>query len=143
MGISIDSVFAHLAWIDSIEKTFGVKVKYPVIADLDMKVAHAFGMVHAGASDTSAVRAVFFIDPKQTIRALVYYPLTNGRSIDEILRVLDALQTSDQNGVATPEGWRPGEKVIVPAPKTYAEMEKRAADKNLEVTHWWFSKKSL
>lgn len=143
IGVSIDSIFAHLEWINSIEKTFDAKISFPLIADLDMKVASAFGMVHPGASDTSTVRAVFFIDPKQTIRALVYYPLSNGRSIDELLRVLDALQTSDAHGVATPADWKPGEKVIVPAPKTYDDAKKRQADKSLEVTHWWFSKKSL
>ena len=143
IGVSIDSIFSHLEWVNSMETTFDTKVSFPIVADLDMKVASLFGMVHPGASDTSAVRAVFFIDPKQTIRALVYYPLANGRSIEELMRVLDALQASDKNGIATPEGWKPGDKVIVPPPKTYDDMQKRKADKTLEVTHWWFSKKSL
>jgi len=143
IGLSIDSIFAHLEWVNSIEQTFETKVSYPIIADLDMKVATLYGMIHPGASDTSTVRAVFFIDPKQTIRAMIYYPLSNGRSIDEVLRVLDALQTSDKQGIATPEGWQPGEKVIVPPPRTYDDMQARRNDKSLEVTHWWFSKKQI
>jgi peroxiredoxin (alkyl hydroperoxide reductase subunit C) len=143
VGVSVDSIFSHLEWVNQIEKNFDVRVSYPIIADLDGKVASAFGMIHPGASDTATVRAVFFIDPKQTIRALIYYPLSNGRSIDEVLRVLDALQLSDREGVATPEGWQPGDKVIVPPPRTYEAMQQRAKDKSLDVTAWWFSKKSL
>lgn len=143
IGVSIDSIFSHLEWVNSIEQTFDTKVNYPIIADLDTKVAQLYGLIHPGASDTATVRAVFFIDPKQTVRALIYYPLSNGRSIDEIIRVLDALQLSDKEGIATPEGWKPGDKVIVPPPRTYDAMQARKADKSLEVTHWWFSKKTL
>jgi peroxiredoxin (alkyl hydroperoxide reductase subunit C) len=83
-----------------------------------MEVAHAYGMVHPGAADTQAVRATFFIDPNGVLRAMVYYPMSNGRSIDEFVRLLQAMQTSDKNAVATPEGWTPGCDVIVPPPKT-------------------------
>lgn len=142
IGLSIDSVFSHLAWVRNIKEKFGVEIPFPVIADLDMKVAKLYGMVHPGASDTSAVRAVFIVDDKGVLRAMVYYPLTNGRSIDEILRVVTALQTSDKNGVATPENWHPGEKVIVPPPATQEAAEKRK-DQGFDYTDWYFSKKSL
>ncbi len=121
-----------------------MKVPFPVIADLDQKVAKAYGMVHEAVSDTAAVRAVFFIDPKGVIRSLLYYPLSLGRNVDELLRVVDALQTSDANGVSTPANWRPGDPVIVPAPITQADAEKRAAGAaGLEVTDWYISKKKL
>ncbi|MCF8264146.1 MAG: peroxiredoxin [Melioribacteraceae bacterium] len=142
IGLSIDSVYSHLAWVRNIKDNFDVEIPFPVIADLDMKVANLYGMVHPGASDTSAVRAVFVIDPEGILRAMVYYPLSNGRSIDEIFRLVQALQTSDKNSVATPENWQPGEKVIVPPPLTQEAASKRA-DEGFEYTDWYFSKKSL
>jgi hypothetical protein len=96
---------------------FGVKIPFPIIEDIKMEVAHAYGMVHSGAADTQAVRAAFFIDPNGVLRAMVYYPMSNGRSISEFVRLLQAMQTSDKNAVATPEGWTPGCDVIVPPPK--------------------------
>jgi peroxiredoxin 2/4 len=105
-------------------------------------VAKKYGMVQPEASDTQAVRTVFFIDPQQKLRAMVYYPLSNGRSIDEFIRILQALQTSDKYGVATPENWKPGEKVIVPPPKTQKDAEKRVTE-NFEITDWYFSKKEI
>ncbi len=142
VGLSIDSIYSHIAWIRNIEEKFGVKIPFPVIADLDMKVARLYGMVHPQASDTSAVRAVFVIDPGQILRAMVYYPLTNGRSIDEILRLVEALQTSDEYGVATPENWHPGDPVIVPPPATQQEAEERVKQP-YEVVDWYFSRKKL
>src|SRR6185295_14816744 len=118
IGLSIDSVFAHLAWTRNIEEKFGTKITYPIIADLDMKVASKYGMIHPGAATTATVRAVFVIDDKGIVRTMIYYPMTNGRNIDEVLRIVTALQTSDKNGVATPCNWTPGEKVIVPPPQT-------------------------
>ena len=142
LGLSIDSVFSHLAWEQSIKANFGVEIPFPIIADLDMKVAHAYGMIQPGASDTSAVRATFIIDPQGILRAMVYYPMTNGRSIDEFLRLITALQTSDEHGVATPENWHKGEKVIVPPPATSQEAETRR-NEGYEYTDWYFSQKSL
>ena len=142
LGLSIDSVHAHIAWARSIEENFEVKVPFPIIEDLSMKVAHAYGMIQPGASDTSAVRATFFIDPESKLRAMVYYPMSNGRSVEEFLRLLEALQTSDKHGVATPEAWKPGEKVIVPPPQTQAAAEKRK-DEGYDYTDWYFSKKDL
>ena len=107
-----------------------------------MKVAHDYGMIQPGASDTSTVRATFFIDPDSKIRALVYYPMTNGRSVEEFLRLLEALQTSDAHAVATPEGWKPGEQVIVPAPATTTDADKRA-EAGYDTADWYFSKTEL
>ena len=142
LGLSIDSNFAHLAWIRNIKEKFGVSIPFPVIEDLSMKVASAYGMIQPGASDTSAVRATFIIDDKGVLRAMVYYPMSNGRSIDEFVRLVSALQTSDQHKIATPEGWQPGDKVIVPPPTTVEDAEKRAGE-GYEYTDWYFSKKAL
>ena len=145
VGVSVDSVYAHIAWVRNIEQNFKVKVHFPVIADLDQKVAQSFGMVHEAVSDTAPVRAVFFIDPKSNIRALLYYPLNLGRNVDELLRVFEALQTADQNACALPANWKPGEPVIVPAPLTQLDAEKRVASNGSgqEVTDWYFTKKKL
>ena len=142
LGLSIDSHYAHLAWVRNIKEKFDVNINFPIIADLNMKVANAYGMIQPGASDTSAVRATFIIDDKGVLRAMVYYPMSNGRSIDEILRLVTALQTSDANGIATPEGWQPGDKVIVPPPAT-AEAAEARINEGYECTDWYFCKKSL
>ena len=142
LGLSIDSVHSHIAWMRSIEEKFGVEIPFPIIDDLSMNVAKAFGMIHPGASDTSAVRATFIIDPEGIVRAMVYYPMSNGRSVDEFVRLLTALQTSDANKVATPENWQPGEPVIVPPPAT-AEAAKARKDEGYDYTDWYFSKKTL
>ena len=142
LGLSIDSVHSHIAWMRSIEEKFGVEIPFPIIDDLSMNVAKAFGMIHPGASDTSAVRATFLIDPEGVVRAMVYYPMSNGRSIDEFVRLLDALQASDANKVATPENWHPGDQVIVPPPATGAEAEAREGQ-GYDYTDWYFSKKTI
>ena len=101
-------------------------------------------MVHQAVSDTATVRAVFFIDPKQNICALLYYPILCGRNTDELLRVVDALQTSDANAVATPANWRPGDPVMAPAPVTQADAEKRSlGEEGLEITDWYLERKNL
>jgi peroxiredoxin (alkyl hydroperoxide reductase subunit C) len=143
LGLSIDSHYSHVAWIRNIQEKFGVEIKFPIIADLSMAVARAYGMIHPGAADTSAVRATFIIDPNGILRAMVYYPMSNGRSIAEFLRLVQALQTSDANKVATPEGWQPGDKVIVPPPATAEEAQARVSQGEYECTDWYFCKKSL
>jgi peroxiredoxin (alkyl hydroperoxide reductase subunit C) len=145
VGVAVDSIYAHIAWIRNIEENFKVKIQFPVVADLDQKVAQAFGMVHQAVSDTATVRAVFFIDPRNTIRALLYYPLNLGRNVDELLRVFEALQTADQNACALPANWKPGDAVIVPAPITQADAEKRVQSNGngVDVTDWYFTKKKL
>lgn len=142
LGLSIDSLFSHLAWVRNIKEKFGVDITFPIIEDIKMDVARAYGMVHPGAADTQAVRATFFIDPEGILRAMVYYPMSNGRSIDEFVRLLQALQTSDTHGVATPENWRPGKEVIVAPPKTAEAAEKRASE-GYNTIDWYFSTKSL
>ncbi|MBC8120636.1 MAG: peroxiredoxin [Gemmatimonadaceae bacterium] len=143
IGLSIDSIHAHLAWVQNMKEKAGVEVPFPLIADLDMRVASAYGMVHPGASSTAAVRAVFIIDPEQQIRALIYYPLTNGRNIDEILRLVDSLQTSTKHGVATPVNWKPGERVVIPPPKTQAEVKERVENEFAEKMDFYLVKKDL
>jgi peroxiredoxin (alkyl hydroperoxide reductase subunit C) len=125
IGLSIDSV--------------GVKVTFPVIADLSMDVAKKYGMLHPGASSTATVRCVFVIDPDQNLRAMMYYPLTTGRVVGEIKRLVQALQLNTEKGLATPEGWQPGDKCIVPPPTTMWAAKERV-ESDYEVTDWYFSK---
>lgn len=143
IGNSIDSIYSHIAWVRNIEEKLGVHIPFPVIADLDQKVARLYGMLHAPSSNTATVRCVFFIDPKMTLRAMIYYPLNVGRNFDEILRVVDALLTVDGNPVACPANWRPGDAVIVPAPTTTKAATERMANKDLDITDWYLSKRSL
>jgi len=142
LGLSIDSHYAHIAWVRSIKQSFGVDIDFPIIADLDMKVAQAYGMIQPGASDTQAVRATFVIDPEGKLRAMVYYPMTNGRSVDEFLRLIRALQTSDAHKVATPENWKPGEDVIVPTPQTTQAADARMLE-GQNTVDWYFTTKAL
>lgn len=142
IGLSIDSYYAHVAWVRNIKEKFGIDIPFPIIEDLSMTVAKDYGMIQPGASDTSAVRATFIIDDKGILRAMVYYPMSNGRSIPEFVRLVAALQTSDKNKVATPEGWQPGDKVIVPPPGDVHAAEKRMSE-GYECTDWYFCKKSL
>jgi peroxiredoxin (alkyl hydroperoxide reductase subunit C) len=143
LGLSIDSHYSHVAWVRNIKEKFDVEIGFPIIADLSMQVAKAYGMIQPGASDTSAVRATFVIDPNGVLRAMLYYPMSNGRSIDEILRLVKAMQTSDTHKVATPENWQPGDKVIVPPPGTVEEANARVAAGEHECVDWYFCKKSL
>lgn len=143
LGNSVDSVYSHIAWVRNIEEKFGVRIPFPVVADLDQRVSRLYGMIHEPSSLTAAVRCVFFIDPKRTLRAMIYYPLNVGRSFDEILRVVDALQTVDAHAVACPADWRPGDEVIVPAPVTAEAAAERAASRELEVKEWYFAKRAL
>jgi peroxiredoxin 2/4 len=143
VGLSVDSVTAHIAWIRNMQDHFNVQIDFPVIADLDTKVAQKFGLIHPSASETATVRAVFLIDDKGVIRALIYYPMSLGRNIDEILRALDGLQTADANACATPANWQPGDKVIVPPPQTLKDADERTKRTDYEVTDWYFSKRDL
>ena len=142
IGLSIDSIHAHVAWVNNVKKNTGVLFNFPIIADIDMKVSQLYGMLQPNESETAAVRAVFFVDPKGKIRLIMYYPLNVGRNMDEILRVLKALQTSDKYSVALPLNWVPGEKVIVPPPKTVDEMEEREKS-DYEMVDFYLAKKDL
>lgn len=141
LGLSIDSNPSHLAWVQTISEKFGVEIPFPIIEDVTMRVASLYGMIHPGASSTQAVRTVFLIDDKGILRAMLYYPMSNGRSIPEILRLFDALQTTDAHGVATPANWHPGDPVMMPAPKTMAEVKERLQGGGC--TDWFFCKKKL
>ena len=129
LGLSVDSVSSHIAWVRN-------------IADLSKEVSLAYGMIHPGQSKTETVRCVFIIDDKQTIRTILYYPLTTGRNMDEILRIVDALQTTDKHGVATPANWRPGDMVVVPPPNTQ-EMAEERVKQGYECVDWYLCKKKL
>ncbi len=149
IGLSVDQVFAHIKWIEWIEEKLGVKIPFPVIADELGKVATTLGMLHE-AKGTNTVRAVFIVDDKGILRLMMYYPQEVGRNIDEILRALKALQTSDQNGVATPENWPNngliGDKVIIPPAATEdlaKERLQKAKDGEIECFDWWFCYKKL
>jgi peroxiredoxin (alkyl hydroperoxide reductase subunit C) len=139
IGLSIDSVYSHIAWLLQIEKISGIEVKFPVIADLSMDVARLYGLIHERASTTSTVRAVFFIDPEGVVRALIYYPASTGRNIEEIIRVLDSLIYADSFMIATPANWKAGEDVIVPQPSTLQAAKDRVNDKNLNVKDWFLA----
>ena len=142
VGLSIDSVHSHLAWVRNVKEKMGVDINFPIIADLDMKVARSYGMIHPGQSNTSTIRTVFFIDDRGIMRAMLYYPMSNGRSMPEILRLTKALQTSDKHKIATPANWEPGDKVIVPAPQTPEGIEKRLKE-GYECKDWYLCFKEL
>ncbi len=142
IGLSIDSIHSHLAWRENLAKILGVEINYPMIAD-NGSVANKFGMLHPGESETVTVRAVFVLDPTRKVRALVYYPLNVGRNIDEVKRLLQALQTTDKNKVACPVNWKPGDKVIVPPPKTVADVAERKSNAGYEKLDFYLNKKAL
>ncbi|WP_040657275.1 peroxiredoxin [Orenia marismortui] len=142
IGLSIDSVYSHIAWVRNIEELFGVKIPFPIIDDLGFKVANKYGMIQPGVSETSTVRAVFIIDPEQIIRAIVYYPPQVGRNTNELLRLIEALQTADKYNVATPANWCPGDPVIVPPPKTVKEAEDRLKQ-GYNCKDWYFCYRDL
>lgn len=135
IGLSIDSIYAHIAWLRTIKEKIeykgmkDVEVNFPVIEDLRMDVANKFGMVQPNASTTQAVRAVFVMDPEATIRAILYYPLSNGRNMDEIKRLVIALQKTDSEGIATPANWQPGDDVIIPPPGSCGSAKERVEEK--------------
>ncbi len=143
IGLSIDSIHSHLAWVNNVRENTGVYFDFPIIADIDMKVSKLYGMLQPNESETAAVRAVFFIDPKKKIRLVMYYPLNVGRNMDEILRVLNGLQVSDANGVALPLNWKTGDRVIVPPPKNLDEMQERIDGDYPEKTDFYLVKKDL
>jgi peroxiredoxin (alkyl hydroperoxide reductase subunit C) len=143
LGLSIDSIHSHLAWVNNVREKTNVYFDFPIIADIDMKVSKLYGMLQPNESETAAVRAVYFIDPKKKVRLIMYYPLNVGRNMDEIIRVLEALQTSDEYKVAMPLNWRKGDKVIVPPPKTLDEMNERLSDKSIDLVDFYLATKSI
>jgi peroxiredoxin (alkyl hydroperoxide reductase subunit C) len=142
LGLSVDSLSSHIAWLRNIEEKTGVSIPFPVIADSGREVATAYGMLMPGESKTETSRCVFVIDPGGILRAMIYYPLTTGRNMDEIVRLVDALQTTDAHKVATPANWRPGDPVILPAPATVEEAAERMAS-GAECTDWYLCTKKV
>lgn len=139
------SIYSHIAWARDLEQAAGIEIKFPIVADLDRKVSSLYGMVHPEASDTSTVRAIFAIDPRQTIRAIIYYPMQLGRNIDELIRVFEGLKTIDAHAVSVGADWRPGREVVVPEPATLGDSNKRTNGdpSGLKVETWYLSKKEL
>lgn len=125
LGLSVDSVFSHLAWVRDLEAKFAVKVSFPIIEDISMSVARAYGMIHPASDTTATVRSVFLIDPEGILRVMSYYPPYLGRSIDEFLRVLAAIQRCDAEDIAAPEGWQPGSDFVLTAPTDNSEAARR------------------
>jgi len=118
LAMSVDSLYSHLAWIDAIRALFGIEIPFPIIEDPSMAIGSAYGMIDPDDGDSSSVRAVYFIDPNGVVRAVTWYPLSVGRSVDEMIRLLQALQRTDQGDVLTPEGWKPGGQVLLPVPQS-------------------------
>ncbi|QHQ62942.1 peroxiredoxin [Anaerocolumna sedimenticola] len=146
IGLSIDSNPSHLAWVNQIYLLTGVQIPFPVIADRMAEVAKLYGMIAPDASKQETVRNVFFIDPDQVIRAILIYPLTNGRNISEILRLLTALQTTDRCKVVTPANWQPDKSAMVPPPGTYDQLLERVNDpqkSGLNCMDWFWCYKDI
>jgi peroxiredoxin (alkyl hydroperoxide reductase subunit C) len=151
VGLSVDGLYSHIAWLRTIKDKIeykgmkNVEVKFPLIEDITMEIAKKYGMIQPGESSTKAVRAVFFIDPKGIIRAIIYYPLSLGRNFDEIYRALIAMQTADEFNVATPADWRPGDEVIVPTAGSCGIAKERMENKTgeLKCYDWFFCTKEL
>lgn len=143
LGLSVDSISSHLAWVQNVKEKTGVYFAFPIIADLKMEVAKLYGMIHPGEASVATVRSVFFIDPKRTLRLVMHYPLNVGRSMDEILRVLKALQTVDEHNVATPLDWQPGKEVILHSPETLEGVEERMSGDQTGVVDFYLATKKL
>ncbi|MCX7830791.1 MAG: peroxiredoxin, partial [Acidobacteria bacterium] len=151
IGLSIDSIYSHIAWLRTIKEKLSykgmkkVEVTFPLIEDIKMEVSKKYGMLQPSADDTKAVRAVFIIDPESKIRAILYYPLSNGRNFQEIKRLLIALQTTDKYGIATPADWEPGDDVIVPPPGSCGAAKDRVekSPEDVKCYDWFFCTKKL
>lgn len=150
VGLSVDGLYSHIAWLRTIKEKIeykgmkDVEVTFPLIEDITMNVAKKYGMIQPGESSTKAVRAVFFIDPKGLIRAIIYYPLSLGRNFDELYRALIAMQTADAFSVATPADWQPGDDVIVPTAGSCGVAKARMESKEeMKCYDWFFCTKKL
>ena len=150
VGLSVDGLYSHIAWLRTIKEKIeyrgmkDVEVKFPLIEDITMEVAKKYGMIQPGESNTKAVRAVFFIDPKGIIRAIIYYPLSLGRNFDELYRALIAMQTADAFSIATPADWRPGDDVIVPPAGSCGVAKDRMEGKeDIKCYDWFFCTKKI
>lgn len=151
VGLSVDGLHSHIAWLRTIKEKIdwkgmkNIEIQFPLVVDIKMEVANLYGMIQPSESNTSAVRAVFFIDPEDKIRTIMYYPQSLGRNFDEIRRVLVGLQTVDNFGVALPADWQPGDEVIVPPAGSCGVAKERmsGADEDLHCYDWFFCTKQL
>ncbi len=150
VGLSVDGLYSHIAWLRTIKEKIeykgmkDIEVKFPLIEDITMEVAKKYGMIQPGESNTKAVRAVFFIDPKGIIRAIIYYPLSLGRNFDELYRALVAMQTADKFSIATPADWRLGDDVIVPTAGSCGVAKERMGNKDeMHCYDWFFCTKKI
>ncbi len=143
LGLSVDSVSSHIAWVRSINERMGVEIPFPIASDLSTEISKKYGMIHPIQSSTETIRGVFFIDPKGILRTMLYYPMSVGRNFNEIIRVVDALQTSDKFKCATPANWQMGDNVVVLPPKTIEEADRNIKNKKYEVTTWYLCKKNV
>jgi peroxiredoxin (alkyl hydroperoxide reductase subunit C) len=147
IGISIDSIYSHIAWLRDLEKSAEIEIKFPIIADPEQKIAGLYGLLHPESSNTSTVHAVFAIDPNHSIRAIQYYPQQLGRNIEDLIRLFQGLQAIDSKHISVPADWVPGNDVIVTAPTTLADAAKRAnggaEGAGLKVETWYLSKKEI
>ena len=139
IGLSVDSNSSHLAWIYNICTLTGIDIPFPIIDDSSTRIARLYGMISEPVSNTTTVRSVFIIDDKQVLRTILYYPMTTGRNIPEIIRIIDALQTSDRDNVVTPANWLPGMPVVLPPPKTCKELKNRvkSCSKEYQCMDWY------
>lgn len=144
VGLSVDSLYAHIAWLRKIQELEwnglkNINVTFPLIEDIRMEVAKKYGMIQPNQSNTQAVRAVFVIDPEGVIRTILYYPLSTGRNFDEIKRIVLALQKADSDKCATPADWRPGDDVIIPTAGSCGTAKERmeSKDDNMYCLDWF------
>lgn len=137
LGLSVDSIYAHVAWVRNIKEKFDVEIEFPIVEDISMAISTAYGMLDNGSDSTATVRAVFFIDPSGLLRAKILYPMQVGRSVTEIIRVLSALQSSDEHKMSAPEGWKPGEELVPMAPTTLKEANSISAKSGM--TEWYYT----
>jgi peroxiredoxin (alkyl hydroperoxide reductase subunit C) len=151
VGLSVDGLYSHIAWLRTIKEKIeykgmkDVEVNFPLIEDITMEVAKKYGMIQPNENTTQAVRAVFFVDPENIIRTIIYYPLSLGRNFDELKRILIGLRTADEFGVALPADWRPGDEVIVPTAGSCGVAKERMETKKEEMHcyDWFFCTKKL
>jgi len=143
LGLSVDSIFSHIAWVRSLEEKFGATIDFPLVADTTGEVARRYGMTMPAESPTEPARVVYVIDDRQCVRAYMAYPMTTGRNVAEIVRLVAALQATDAHGVATPAGWKPGDGVLAPPPRTQAMAQERAKAAGPNCPDWYFCKREL
>ena len=140
LALSVDSLFSHLAWVRSIHTQFGVEIPFPIAEDSALVIARAYGMVHAAATSSATVRATYVIDLEGIIRAITWYPMSSGRSVAELLRMVLALQASDEHQAMTPENWQPGDPLLEVPPATYPDAAKAASLAGAQ--DWYYRAKS-